>query len=283
MIKRSLMAVAATTLLLFGGPVFMVAWGDVQMGRAWYEADRSPAGIAPDPDATPEAVVQVYAARAFNWRGIFAVHTWLATKPRNAEHYRTLQVTGWSLPAVKIRTGQPDRNWFGSTPTLLAELRGEPAARAIERIDAVLGDYPYAMQYRAWPGPNSNTFVAWLLRRIPELDVQLPPTAIGKDYLADGVLAAAPSATGYQLSFKGLFGLTVAVEEGIELNLLGLVLGVDPLGLGVKLPGIGRLALREAWPRLGAEAPPLPAIDAESAAASGRQFLQSALEPSATL
>jgi hypothetical protein len=36
-------------------------------------------------------------------------------------------------------------------------------------------------------------------------------------------------------------GLTAAVEEGIELNLLGLTLGLDPLDLAIKLPGIGRI------------------------------------------
>ena len=41
----------------------------------------------------------------------------------------------------------------------------------------------------------------------------------------------------------GLLGLSVGVEEGIELNLLGLVLGVDPKRLGIKLPGIGQLGM----------------------------------------
>ena len=41
------------------------------------------------------------------------------------------------------------------------------------------------------------------------------------------------------------------MEEGLELNLLGLVIGVDPKGLAIKLPGVGRgsaPAERE-WPR----------------------------------
>ena len=25
--------------------------------------------------------------------------------------------------------------------------------------------YPYSQRYFVWPGPNSNTFVAWVLRR----------------------------------------------------------------------------------------------------------------------
>ena len=41
----------------------------------WRTADRSSAGIAPVPDKTAEAVVQVYAARTYNWRGYIAVHS----------------------------------------------------------------------------------------------------------------------------------------------------------------------------------------------------------------
>src|SRR5512134_439338 len=45
-------------------------------GRDWRTADRNPAGIAPDPSITGEAVLQAYAAPAWGWRGWFAVHTW---------------------------------------------------------------------------------------------------------------------------------------------------------------------------------------------------------------
>lgn len=39
------------------------------------------------PATHPEAVVQVYAGRPFGWRGAFAVHTWLAAKPKNTDRY----------------------------------------------------------------------------------------------------------------------------------------------------------------------------------------------------
>ena len=53
----------------------------------WRTASREPAGIAPSPADTPEAVVQAYAADAWGWRGYFAVHTWIATKPSHADSY----------------------------------------------------------------------------------------------------------------------------------------------------------------------------------------------------
>jgi hypothetical protein len=53
----------------------------------------------------------------------------------------------------------------------------------IKRIDKAAREYPYANEYTVWPGPNSNTFTAWIARAVPELGVDLPATAIGKDYL----------------------------------------------------------------------------------------------------
>ena len=63
----------------------------------WWQADRSSAGIAPLPEAEKRAVVQVYAARTYSWRGFFSVHSWIAVKPENAKQYTTYQVLGYRL------------------------------------------------------------------------------------------------------------------------------------------------------------------------------------------
>ena len=100
--------------------------------------------------------------------------------------------------------------------------------------------YPHSHEYRTWPGPNSNTFVAYIGRQVPELRLDLPPTAIGKDYLAGGDLfGSAPSGTGYQLSLWGAAGVLVALREGIEVNLLGSVAGIRAWRPAIKLPGLG--------------------------------------------
>jgi hypothetical protein len=233
-------------LFLVALPLFLVVSGQAQLGRDYRRADRSSAGIAPAAETTPEAVVQVYAARALNWRGIFGVHTWVATKPENAPEYTLHQVIGWrvfrGLPAVVSAPGIPDGRWFGNEPELLGELRGEPAAKAIPKILAAVASYPYANEYKLWPGPNSNTFVAYIGRQVPELKMDLPTTAIGKDYPINGSLVdRAPSGTGYQFSMLGLLGLTVAREEGFEMNLLGLSFGIDFQRPALKLPFIGRV------------------------------------------
>ena len=73
-----------------------------------------------------------------------------------------------------------------------------------------------------------------------------PSAASGKAYLPGGALAAVPpSGTGYQVSLFGLVGVLAAVEEGLEINLLGLSFGIDPLDLALKLPMAGRISFRE--------------------------------------
>jgi len=217
-----------------------------QLGAAdWRTASREPAGLAPDPATTPEAVVQVYSARAVSWRGWFGVHTWISVKRSNAPEFTVHEVMGWYLrrtgSVVVARNRTPDGYWFGSKPELLADVRGPGVDELIDRIDAAAMEYPYPKKYRVWPGPNSNTFVAFVMRRVPELRVDLPPTAIGKDYLGWKSVGRTPSGTGGQVSLFGALGIAAGVEEGLEVNLLGLNFGVDPKSLSVKLPIVGRV------------------------------------------
>ncbi len=216
-------------------------------GEPWYRADRSSAGIAPDPSRTPEAVVQVYTARAYGWRGAFGVHTWFAVKPAHAMAWERFEVVGFGVsrgrPAVHVGPGVPDGRWYGRDPTLLGELRGIEADAAIPRVRAAAADYPYQHLYTVWPGPNSNTFVAHLARQVPELRLNLPANALGKDYPVDGIIARTPSGSGWQISLAGLLGFAVGRVEGIEMDLLGLDAGIDFLRPALRLPGIGRLGM----------------------------------------
>jgi hypothetical protein len=221
---------------------------DESLQRPWWSAERGSAGLSPDPKRTPVALVQVFAARAVGWRGAVGVHTWFATKEPDASNYTRYEVLGWGVgrgrSAVRSGAGVPDGYWFGARPTLLAELRGAAAERAIAIIEEAVRDYPYARRYQIWPGPNSNTFTAYIARLIPELRVNLPPTAVGKDYLPwSAPMAKAPSGTGVQLNVGGVMGLLIAGQEGIEIQLLGLTLGVDLNRPALKLPGLGRIGL----------------------------------------
>jgi hypothetical protein len=111
-------------------------------------------------------------------------------------------------------------------------------------VEDAVARYPYPRTYRTWPGPNSNTFVAWVGREVPELRLHLPPTAIGKDYLPNGVpVGRTPGGRGAQLSVLGLAGVLAGWDEGLEVNVLGLTFGVDVLNPALKLPVAGRLGV----------------------------------------
>jgi len=235
-------------LALFAYAAPLVANALSGAGRSpvpWYQAPLTATGIAPDPRRTPEAVVQVYAAPAFSWRGVFAVHTWIATKRAGAAAYSRWDVIGWgSGSTVRKNWAAPDGLWYGKRPVLLLDRRGEGVDAMVGRIEAAVAGYPYADRYRTWPGPNSNTFIAHIGRAVPELGLDLPANAVGKDYRDfAGAVGTAPSGTGMQLSLYGLLGVTAGRREGFEVNLLGLSLGIDPVGPALRLPGIGRLPL----------------------------------------
>jgi Protein of unknown function (DUF3750) len=217
----------------------------------WRTADRSSANIAPLPSETKEAIVHVYVARTFNWHKYLAVHSWVAFKEKGAKEYDVYHVVGWRArdggEAVLGEKDIPDRKWYGSIPELITDIRGEKAEAAIPKIKAAIQSYKYPNYYRMYPGPNSNSFVSHIIRNVDELQLELPPNAVGKDWIDDGDLyAMSESGTGVQVSLFGLLGVTLGLAEGIEFNILGLSFGVDILRPAIKLPAVGRLGFKDA-------------------------------------
>ena len=131
-------------------------------------------------------------------------------------------------------------------PRLVGAVEGPAAEALIPKIREAVARYPYSRtgDYSVWPGPNSNSFVAYVLAAIPEAGIALPPTAIGKDWRVDSRwFGLTPSHTGVQFEVGGLFGVTVGWVEGIEVNILGLVTGIDIRRPALKLPGFGRIGM----------------------------------------
>jgi hypothetical protein len=181
-------------------------------------------------------------------------------KPEGASSYSRYDYTAWGEP-IRLNGFEADGRWFGRVPEVAFAADGADAAVLIPRLQAGIDGYAFRHRgdYRAWPGPNSNTFVAAVTDAVPEAKVVLPPNAIGKDYPYDGRwLRPAPSRTGFTLRLAGYAGLTVAWVEGIEVNILGGVAGVDLRRPAIKLPGLGRIALR-GTERTKAGTPQVPA------------------------
>ena len=155
--------------------------------KDWRTASRESAGIAPDPSLTTEAVLQVYGARAWSWRGWFAIHTWIAAKRTDEAFYTVYDVVGWRAgrgqPVLKIAKDIPDRYWFGERPRILIEHRGTGVDELIDDINSAAASYPWKTTYKVFPGPNSNTFTAWIAKQVPALQLDLPFAAIGSGYV----------------------------------------------------------------------------------------------------
>ena len=245
---RHFKRVFATLLALsFGLSVANTALSDGGLEqRNWATAPRHSAGIAPDPALLADtAIVQVYTAPTYGWRGLVAVHPWIIFKRPGETTFTRYDVIGWRGENVVQRNyALPDGRWYGAVPTLLVDQRGNGVEAMIDEIEAAIESYPYAHSYQAYPGPNSNTFLAHIGREVPALKLDLPANAIGKDYRSiDRLLGLSSSGSGVQASLLGLLGLSVGWGEGIEINVMGLNFGVDVNSPGLRLPFIGRLGM----------------------------------------
>ena len=173
---------------IFGALVlFFVAFYVSNSG--WDKADRSSAKLAPMPQEHLEAVLQVYSAKLWGWRGYFADHTWIATKNTGADFYMVYEVLGWRKwseqynSVLRVEKDIPDRLWYGNQPKILLDLRGNQANKLIDKIHKLALSYPYKQEYSMAFGPNSNTWTAWIACHVPELNLKLSPRAVGKNYI----------------------------------------------------------------------------------------------------
>ena len=212
--------------------------------RSWRDADWSSTGMLPAPADFEPARVVIFTGTAGAWKGIFSVHSWIVLKRANETRWTRFDVVGWGDP-VRRNNWPVDGRWYGNIPVRLADISGLEAERLIPRIENAVKayDFAHAGDYRIWPGPNSNSFIAAILRTVPELGVMLPPNAVGRDF-RDGLYAGrTDSGTGIEFNLYGYTGVKVGWVEGIEVNLLGLVAGLDLRHPGLKLPGFGRIGL----------------------------------------
>jgi hypothetical protein len=208
------------------------------------DADWSSVGMLPVANADRDARLLVFTGRTGRWKGIFAVHSWVVFKPEGADAWSRYDVVGWGQP-LRSNGWAPDGRWFGDAPRVLVDVHGDEAIALIPKVEAAIAAYGYSNfgDYRMWPGPNSNTFTATVLRAVPELRTTLPANAVGKDFRPYPYVGLTDSGTGVEASLWGLLGVKFGWVEGVEVNFLGLVAGLDLRHPGIKLPGFGRVGM----------------------------------------
>ena len=243
MIKKMLTAIVIFFLL----PAFAAigAWAAKDHPVSWSNADWSSAAILPEPSASPDAATYIMSARTGGMKGALAVHTWIVTKRSGAARYTRYEKVGWGDP-IRINNRPPDGRWYSNEPQIITAIHGANAEVLIGKIEAAIAAYPYGKRggYRLWPGPNSNSFVAFVLRAVPELEAQLPVEAVGRDYQPLGkFVTIAPDWSNVHVSLGGITGLAFGKVSGFEIQFLGLVFGFDFMRPAIKLPGFGRIGL----------------------------------------
>lgn len=213
--------------------------------QSWRDANWGSAGILPVADDTSEAAIYIFSAATGGLKGAVASHAWIVTREAGSRQYARYDKVGWGTP-VRRNAYAPDAYWYSNTPRIVTSIRGPEAARLIPQIEAAIASYPYSRPggYRIWPGPNSNTFVAHVLRSVPDLGVVLPPDAVGRDYLPEGrIFALDEDGKDMHLTMYGLLGISAGVRSGLEIHVMGLVAGIDFARPAIKIPAIGRIGL----------------------------------------
>ena len=238
-----LLAIAVLFLLPAGAA--LAWWSTVDRPGSWNAADWGPSGTLPPAREVEGAVVHLMSARTGGMKGALSVHSWIVTKRAGERAYTRYDKVGWGSP-VRRNAYPADAYWYSNAPTILATVTGEAAERAIDDVERAVASYPFAVRggYRIWPGPNSNSFIAHVVRNVPALRVNLPELAVGRDYPTDGQLVAWDAIRGdLRVSLWGYAGVSLGRTAGLEINLLGLVAGIDPLRPALKLPGFGRVGM----------------------------------------
>ncbi len=211
----------------------------------WREADWSSTGILPKPQDNKEAAIYVFSATTGGLKGAVASHSWIVTKQEGDDSYNRYDKVGWGSP-IRRNAYAADARWYSNLPQQVTAIHGDEATRLIPKIEAAIRSYPYSKPgaYRIWPGPNSNTFVAHVLRSVPEIGTVLPPDAVGRDYLPDGKLFALDAdGLDAHATLYGLLGVSAGVRSGLELHFMGLVAGIDVMRPAIKVPALGRFGV----------------------------------------
>jgi hypothetical protein len=242
-VKRLLIVIFVVYLL----PTFASAglWAMGEHPARWSEARWTSAGILPKAQESEEAAIYIFSAMTGGLKGSVASHAWIVTKAKGASAYTRYDKVGWGTP-VRRNHRDADAYWYSNMPQLVTSVTGSRAELLIPKIEGAIAAYPYAEPggYTIWPGPNSNTFVAYVLRTVPELDAVLPPHAVGRDYLPDGEFVHLDEdGRDLHVTVRGLVGFSLGLRSGLEVHFLGLVAGLDLARPGIKIPALGRIGI----------------------------------------
>jgi hypothetical protein len=234
-------AVGTGRRLLLLGPLLALPSATFSMRGDWRTATHRATGLAPDPATHREVIVQVYASCTFGWR-VHSPCTRGSAKFAGAERYTRHEVIGWRMYG---RSTVDYRRWrrmrSGTARPRLVTTFAANAQIRLSRACPPQRLHPYASIYNDGRDPTA-TRSSRCRSRDSGTRAQ-PAAARHRQGLSSAgqPVARAPSGTGYLVSIGGIVGLMLAGVEGLEINLFGLVAGIDFRHPALKLPGLGRI------------------------------------------
>ncbi len=173
------------------------------------------------------------------WYTRWAEHLWVDYK-----HGGDWQRAEWNdvdhvlMHPITAGTAFEDLRWEQNV-AVHRSFTGDRARRIAAAIQARAAGYPCATRYRAWPGPNSNSFLAWLAHEV-DMPVSLPHTALGKNFTTWFDAGLTTRGTGIAVDTLPL-GVEIGLLEGVELRLFGVGFGIQIWPPAIELPFLASL------------------------------------------
>lgn len=128
----------------------------------------------------------------------FAVHTWIVTSNKGnikrwevwhtKKHvpksygFLNLNMRKPSVGGRKFIFGKERRHLFSKLVHSISGGENSVAQKMVEFIENDIYNYEFLNSYHYFPGPNSNTFIQWIVSKFPESGFKLPRNAVGKNF-----------------------------------------------------------------------------------------------------
>lgn len=207
------------------------------------------------PTYVPQADIDIVVVKSVRipdsepWYSRFASHVWIEYRQKGDQNWTRVEANTEPLQEpIHPSVANHNVRW-GRDVELLAVYLLEDAANMIPHIKESALRHSEGFEYRAYPGPNSNTYAARIIADVPNLDVELPHNAIGKDYTTTISAGLTPSRDGLHLDTLPL-GLSLGYQQGLELHLIGLTAGLSLWPPQLKIPFLPRIGLSPGLTRL---------------------------------
>lgn len=173
-----------------------------------------------------QTIVELRAAR-IPWISLIAVHYWFVIC--QGERHERWEV--WQKPNQKAPSWGHlhknllpfDRGVGCGESWIEATFADEKAQALITVLQNSPSNYPHHNNYHYWPGPNSNSFVQWVLDQA-KLPHHLKPQGIGKNHMG---LVGWQNIKGVKSLSTPLLGIRFEKGKFYEIHLCHLALSVQ--------------------------------------------------------